>query len=309
MNGKKILKSINKLITDPTFRFNIVSNAGVYNYLKDEEYLKRKFKAYMGKELDLNNPKTFNEKMQWLKLNNRKPQYTIMADKLKVRSFIAEKIGKEYLIPYIGSWENTSEINFEQLPNSFVIKCNHNSGEGMYICRDKSELDTGKWADICSSIKIGLNQDYYRIGREWPYRDIPRKILCEAYMEDMETKDLRDYKFFCFNGKVKCFKVDFDRFENHRANYYDSEGNIMSLGEVICPPNFDKEIKMPYNLEMMKSLAEKLSESEAFLRVDFYEVNGKVYFGELTFFPASGFGKFIDDKWDEILGDWIDLEV
>lgn len=123
MNGKKILKSINKLITDPTFRFNIVSNAGVYNYLKDEEYLKRKFKAYMGKELDLNNPKTFNEKMQWLKLNNRKPQYTIMADKLKVRSFIAEKIGKEYLIPYIGSWENTSEINFEQLPNSFVIKC------------------------------------------------------------------------------------------------------------------------------------------------------------------------------------------
>lgn len=308
MNATKLVRSVFKLFTDPTFRFNILSNIGLYDNMPDEKYLKKKFKAFMGADLDLDTPRTFNEKIQWLKLYNRKPQYVIMADKYRARDYVATTIGQEYLIPIIGAWDNSEEIDFSDLPNQFVLKCNHNSGEGMYICKDKSVLQPSDISAIRDALSIGLKQDYFKIGREWSYRDIPRKILCEQYMEDNDTRELRDYKFFCFNGKVKCFKVDFDRFSKHRANYYDPSGHIIQCGEEICPPDFQRDIQMPHNLDLMIELAEKLSANEPFLRVDFYEVNGKVYFGELTFYPASGFGKFIDDKWDYILGEWMKLE-
>lgn len=308
MNTAKLIKSVCKLFNDSTFRFNIISNIGLYDNMADEEYLKKKFKIFMGTPLNLDNPRTFNEKIQWLKLFNRKPHHVLMADKYRAREYVATTIGQEYLIPFIGVWNDSREINFSDLPNQFVLKCNHNSGEGMHICKDKLTLHTSDISAIRDKLNIGLKQDYYKIGREWSYRDIPRKILCEKYMEDNDTKELRDYKFFCFNGKVKCFKVDFDRFSKHRANYYDPTGHIISCGEEICPPDFQRDIQMPHNLNLMIKLAEKLSANELFLRVDFYEVNGKVYFGELTFYPASGFGKFIDDKWDNILGEWMKLE-
>lgn len=163
-------------------------------------------------------------------------------------------------------------------------------------------------AKVKSGLRQGLREDYYLIHREWPYRDIPRKIICEKYMEDMSEKDtLTDYKFFCFNGKVKCFKIDYDRFTAHKANYYAPDKTLLRFGEKVCPPDYSREVSIPDNIDNMIQLAEKLSADHPFLRVDFYNVNGKIYFGELTFFPASGFGPFIPEEWDETLGSWLTL--
>jgi hypothetical protein len=277
---------------------------GYFNYLSDRRYIKLVYWLRMNKTLHLDTPQTFNEKLQWLKLHDRKPEYTMMADKYLVREYIAKQLGEEYLIPLIGVWDDPDEIDFDALPNQFVLKCNHNSGLGMCICKDKSQLNIDK---AKSELRKGLEQDYYLTGREWPYKDIPRKIIAEKYMVDAQTAELRDYKFFCFNGKVKCFKIDFDRFINHQANYYDANGVLLPFGEVVCPPDFDRTLEMPHNLRLMIRLAEKLADGIPYVRVDFYEVDAKVYFGEITFFPASGFGPFTPEEWDYKLGEWIKL--
>ena len=275
-----------------------------FDWVPDSWYLRMKYKQCMGCSLNLSNPKTFNEKLQWLKLHDRKPEYTMMVDKYAVRKYIADTIGEEYLIPLLGVWDNPDDIDFDSLPNQFVLKCNHNSGLGMCICKDKSKLNIEK---VKAGLKKGLGQDYYLTCREWPYKDVPRKIVCEKYMTDSRTNDLYDYKFFCFGGAVKCFKVDYDRFIEHHANYFDKNGNILPFGEADLPPIYDKNIKMTKNLEKMCELAEKLTARKPFLRADFYDVEGNIYFGELTFYPASGMGKFTDDSWDECLGEWLEL--
>lgn len=304
MNIKKLASYIVKYVLDADFRFLWNSGCGKYDKMPDEEYLSLKFQASMGKPLNLENPQTFNEKLQWLKLYDRRPEYTMMVDKYKVREYIAQQIGEEYLIPLLGVWDDPDDIDFDSLPNQFVLKCNHNSGLGMCICKDKSKLDMNK---VKKELRKGLKQDYYLTGREWPYKDVPRKIICEKYMEDSSTAELRDYKFFCFGGAAKCYKVDFDRFIGHNANYFTADGELMKLGEEVCPPDFEKTIQTPANFEKMKELAAKLSETHSFLRADFYDVDGKVYFGELTFYPASGFGKFIYEGNDVLLGSWIKL--
>ncbi len=254
--------------------------------------------------MSFRNPETFNEKLQWLKLYNRRPEYTMMVDKYLVRDYIAKEIGEEYLIPLLGVWDNPDDIDFDALPNQFVLKCNHNSGTGMCICKDKSKLNVEQ---VLSELHKGYKEDYYVMNREWPYKNVPRKIIAEKYMVDKGTAELRDYKFFCFGGVCKCMKVDFDRFVEHRANYYNPQGNLLDLGETICPPDKQKNIVLPTNMDKMIVLAEKLSQGIPFLRVDFYDVNGQIYFGELTFYPASGFGAFTDDEWDVELGKWIEL--
>lgn len=273
----------------------------------DNEYLEKKFYATMGYSLDLNNPQTFNEKLQWLKLYDRKPEYTVMVDKYLVKQYVAEKIGEEYIIPTLGVWDNAKDIDFDKLPNRFVLKCNHNSGTGMYICKDKSRLTPSDIKRIRKNLQKGLKQDYYLTGREWPYKDVPRKIIAEKFLEDKKTGELRDYKFFCFNGGVKCFKIDFDRFIDHRANYFDVDGNLLETGETVCPPDFARKIEMPKNLKAMLDMSEKLSKNIAFNRVDFYECDDKMYFGELTFYPNSGFGEFIKKTTDLEMGTWIEL--
>lgn len=300
----KYLRAGGRYLTGPKYRFRLNAALGKYNHMSDEEYLKKLFYASMGKTLNLDNPQTFNEKLQWLKLYNRKPEYTTMVDKYEVREYIAQKLGTEYLIPLLGVWDTPDEIDFNKLPDRFVLKCNHNSGLGMYICQDKSKMDVGQ---VKKELWKGLKQDYYLTGREWPYKNVKRKIIAEKYMEDDAVHELRDYKFFCFNGRCKCFKVDFNRFVEHRANYYDPQGHLLDFGEKICPPDSTKNIVLPENLAEMISLAEKLSVGFPFLRVDLYDVNGKIYFGELTFFPASGFGEFTSEEWDERLGSWIKL--
>ena len=172
------------------------------------------------------------------------------------------------------------------------------------ICKDKNQLDlTAAKRKIDKSLK----RDYFYFGREWPYKDVKPRIIAEAYLEDAATAELRDYKFFCFDGTVKCFKIDFDRFISHKANYYSIKGELMKVGEEICPPDFTRTISIPPELEKMEELAGKLSAGFPFLRTDFYDVNGRIYFGELTFFPASGFGKFVFEGNDELLGSWIVL--
>lgn len=302
MNKSKA-KNLIKIITNPSYRFESFGSRGYYNNLTDEEYIRRMFKAKMGYPLNLDEPKTFNEKLQWLKIYDRKPIYTTMVDKYAVKEYVASIIGWEYIIPTLGIWDSFDEIDFASLPNQFVLKCTHDSG-GLVICKDKSKLN---YASARKKINKSLKTNYFYFGREWPYKDVKPRIIAEAYMEDRGTSELRDYKFFCFGGVAKCYKVDFDRFIGHRANYFTVDGELMKLGEEICPPDFDKENIAPVTLELMKHLATKLSGTQPFLRTDFYDVDGRVYFGELTFFPASGFGKFIYDGNDELLGSWIKL--
>lgn len=295
-----------KYLINKNYRFLINSHFGFYNSMSDEAFLEKKFKITMRKDLSLENPKTFNEKVQWLKLYDRKPEYTIMVDKYKVREYIKEKLGEEYLIPLIGVWDSPDEIDFDKLPNQFVLKCNHNSGLGMCICKDKSKLNIKK---VKEELRKGLKQDYYLTGREWPYKDVPRKIVCEKFMVDESGYELKDYKYFCFNGEPKIMFIASDRQiigEETKFDFYDmnfnhlpfTNGHPCSKKKIACPKAFDK----------MKELAAVLSKDIPLLRVDFYEINGKVYFGELTFSHWSGMVPFEPKEWDYKLGEWIDLK-
>lgn len=283
--------------------FLFLARRGFLNWMSDEQFLKLKYWANLGKELNLATPCTFNEKLQWLKLYDRKPEHTTMVDKYAVKEYVANIIGEEHIIPTLGVWDTFDDIDFDSLPDQFVLKCTHDSG-GLVICKDKKALDLKATKRKLSKC---LKTNYFFKSREWPYKDVTPRILAEKYMVDEKIGELRDYKFFCFHGQVKCFKVDFDRNVEHRANYYDPKGNLLYFGETVCPPDYEKEIELPNTLCQMEEYAERLSANCPFLRVDFYDVNGNVYFGELTFFPNSGFGSFTDDRWDYQMGEWLSL--
>lgn len=272
-------------------------------WLSDERYLRWMFRLRLKKRLDLANPQTFNEKLQWLKLYDRNPRYIRMVDKAAVKAYIAETIGEQYLIPTLGVYDSVDEIDFDALPNQFVLKCTHDSG-GVVICTDKSTFD--REAALKKFRKL-IKRRYYWQSREWPYKHIPQRIIAEQYMIDESGYELKDYKFFCFNGEAKVLKVDFDRFTEHRANYLDCEGNLLPFGEVVCPPDFNKRLTLPPRFDKMISIAERLSQKIPFVRVDLYNINGSIYFGEITFYPASGWGPFTPDSWDYRLGEWITL--
>ena len=274
-------------------------------FVPDKLYIKCMFLKSFGYPLDLHNPQTFNEKLQWLKLYDRKPCYSEMVDKISAKNYIGKIIGEQYIVPSLGQWNTFHEIDFNQLPDKFVLKCNHDSG-GIVICKSKEEFD---YKNAESIIQSSLKRNYYYPGREWPYKQIQPKVFAEKLLVDKCYGEVRDYKFFCFNGRVRCYKVDFDRFINHKANYYDVDAKLLQIGEAVCPPDHSQIIDAPKNLKLMIELAEKLSVSIPFVRVDFYEVDNKVYFGEMTFFPASGFGKFYYEGNDSLLGNWIELPL
>lgn len=274
-------------------------------YFPDKFYLSLLYRLTFGKSINWKNPKTFNEKLQWLKLYDRRPEYTIYVDKYKVREHIAKTIGEEYLIPLLGVWNSSDEIDFDKLPNQFVLKCNHNSGLGMCICKDKRLLNVEQ---IKNDLRKGLNQDYYMTLREWSYKDVPRKIIAEKYMiDESEQSSLRDYKFMCFDGKVKCSFVCSDRNtkEGLHVTFFDLNWNVLPFERHY--PARKEGLPKPKCYEEMIKLAEKLSKCIPFVRVDFYEINGKVYFGELTFYPGSGFEEFAPYSADEWLGSLIKL--
>ena len=285
---------------------NIAERILYGNYGKkmdDEEYVKRLFKVKLGYALDLENPRTFSEKLQWLKLYAFKPEYTIMADKYRMREFVAEHMGEGHTIPLLGVWDDPEDIDFDALPDKFVLKCNHNSGLGMCICQDKSKLNI---AEVKKELKKGLAQDYYMLHRERPYKDIKRQIIAEEYLEDDTTKELRDYKFFVMNGSVKIFYITSgSKGGDRRTDFFDMELNHLDIRD--CDEMAETPPEFPKNLDKMIKLAEELAEGIPQLRVDFYEVNGHIYVGEFTFYYYAGFVPFRPKKWDAIWGEWLEL--
>ncbi|MBP5617108.1 MAG: hypothetical protein J6X06_04905 [Elusimicrobiaceae bacterium] len=305
---KKINNYFNKgisFILDSDYRFRVLAFLGFFDHCSDEKYLKRMFRSVFNYDLDLNNPKTFSEKLQWLKLYDRNPLYTMLVDKCAVKKWVAEKLGQEYVVPNLGMWNSPDEIEFDKLPNQFVLKCNHNSGLGMCICKDKSKLDVQK---VKQALGNGLKQNYYLTNREWPYKNVARKIIAEEFLSDGKNQDLADYKFFCFGGIPHYCQVITDRNSVEKVDFFDMNWQHQPFTGLTKPfPHADKMPKIPSCFEKMKQACHILAKDIPFVRVDFYEVNGKMYFGEMTFFPASGLGKFTPDKWNETIGDKLKL--
>lgn len=272
--------------------------------LSDSNFLRLQFRCATGMDLNLGNPVTFNEKLQWLKIYDRNPLYTIMVDKLSVKDYISNQIGSEYVIPVLGSWDTTDDIDWAVLPNQFVLKCSHDSG-GLVICKDKTILDK---AAVKKKLEASLKHNYFEHSREWPYKDVPRKIFAEKYMTE-DNDELKDYKFFCFNGVVKFFKVDFNRYIKHQANYYDRNLTFLPFYETVCPNDENHHINFPSNIEEMMTIAEKLSHNIPFVRIDLYNVKGRILFGEMTFFPAGGMGEILPKEWNTIIGGYLKLPI
>ncbi len=296
---------VRKYFFDKCYRFNINTYVGLYDKMKDSEFVRRKFELKMKKKLDLDFPATFNEKLQWLKLYNQNTLYTALVDKIAVKEYISSEIGQQYIIPTLGVWNSAVEIDFSSLPDKFVLKCNHNSSVGLCICRDKNNLDI---KNAIRKLTKGLKQNYYLSEREWPYKNIPRKILAEQYLENSEVGGLTDYKIHCFNGVPKFILVCKDRFAptGLTEDFFTTEWEHMPVKRPNIP-NATTPILKPEKLDEMLSLAEKISKDIPFLRVDLYYVDGKIYFSELTFFPASGFAPFEPEEWDKTFGDWLVL--
>ncbi len=294
------VKKIIKYFTDRDYRFLKHAQLGFYNHLSDEEYITRKFKATIGEKPDLNSPKTFNEKLQWLKLYDRKPIYTTMVDKFEVKKYVSDIIGEEYIIPTLGVWDKFDDIDFDSLPNQFVLKCTHDSG-GLVICRDKKTLNLKR---VRKKIEKSLARNFYYVGREWPYKNVKPRIIAEEFIEDI-SGHLIDYKFMCYNGVCKNSFVCTDRTNDLKVTFFDRDWKVMPFERHY--PKSHERIECPVNYEKMISLAEKLSRNIPFIRVDFYEVDKRVYFGELTFFPGGGFEKFEPEEWDYKFGSYIKL--
>lgn len=272
--------------------------------IPDQFYLALRFKRRFGRFPNYNNPKSFSEKLQWLKLYDRRPEYTTMVDKYAVKKYVADRIGEQYIIPTLGVWDEFDDIDFDKLPNQFVLKCTHDSG-GLVICKDKSELDI---EEARKRINISLKRNFYYIGREWPYKNVKPRIIAEQYMEDSDTEELRDYKFFCFDGVVRAMFIASERqSENDETKFDFFDENFNHLPFTNGHPNADVPPSKPACFDQMKQLASQLSKGIPHLRVDFYEVDGKIYFGELTFSHWSGLMPFKPEEWDYKFGSWIKL--
>lgn len=271
----------------------------------DKFYLKMMYRLELKEKLDLDNPKKFNEKLQWLKLYYHRPDLVTMADKIAVKAYVASKIGEEYVVPLLGEWSGVDEIEWENLPERFVLKTNHDGGNyGVVICKDKASFDKKK---AKRRLRSSLRRNTYLLGREWPYKDIPRKVFAEQYLDSGKNEGMLDYKFMCFDGKVKLLFVSSERESKTgvKFDYFDCDFNHLDVHHLT--PNADKPPKRPENFELMKKLAEKLSEGLPHVRVDLYEINGRVYFGEYTFFSHGGWAKFYPEEYDYILGSYLNL--
>lgn len=273
-------------------------------FIPDEPYLKLMYRLRMGKRLDLKKPKSYNEKLQWLKLHDRKPEYTRMVDKYEAKKYVASIIGEEYIIPTLGVWDRFEDIDFDALPDQFVLKCTHDSG-GLVICRDKSKLDLEA---ARKKINTSLKTNFYWVGREWPYKNVKPRIIAEAYLQDEtgEKNCLTDYKVFCFNGVPRVMYVSKDKDEEPHTDFFDMDFHRLPIR--MRDPNSEILPEKPQQFEKMKELAARLSNGLPHLRVDFYEVKGQLYLGELTFYHSSGFREVKPEEWNRKLGDWIQTD-
>lgn len=283
----------------------IMKRSLVYKLIDDKLALKLRFRYYIGAKLNIDQPLTFNEKMQWLKLYNRCPQYTIMADKYLAKGYASDIIGKKYIVPTYGVWERAEDIDYNHLPAQFVLKTNHGYGgnTGIVICKDKETLDK---KDAAIRLTKSLKRNYFYTGREWPYKNIPPRILAEKYLGE----NLQDFRVYCFNGEPKMIysytnvaQSDGSKPELSSCDIFDCEWNPMPFHQKTLPCG---NVKKPQHLQEMLDISAKLSNGVPFLRVDFYE-GENLYLGELTFFPGGGMSFFYPAEWDRILGDWLTL--
>lgn len=274
----------------------------------DEFYIKLKFWINMGYWLNLNSPKTFNEKLQWLKLYDRNPEYSIMVDKYAVKQYVAERIGEKYIIPTLGVWNSPDDIDFSSLPNQFVLKCTHDSG-GLCICKDKSKFDI-EYSK--KRLRKSLKHNYYYLNREWPYKYVVKRIIAEKLLVSKgidAPNDLPDYKFYCFNGEPRYCQVIRDRNSKESIDFYDMDWVLQEfVGLNPVARNGLIPVARPKQLSVMVDICRKLAKGILFVRIDLYVVDKRVYFGEITFYPAGGIGVFTPGKWNKILGDMIDIE-
>ena len=279
-------------------------NKYVLRFIPDKLYLKLKFRILMKKKLNLNNPITYNEKLQWLKLYDRKDIYTKMVDKVEAKEYVASIIGRDYIIPTLGVYDKFDDINFEDLPNQFVMKCTHDSG-GVVICKDKKNFDIENAEKIINKF---LKRKYYYSHREWPYKNVKPRIIIEKYMVDESGYELKDYKFFVFDGVVKTMFIATDRNAKTETcfDFYDEKFNHLPFTN--GHPNSKKTLKKPTGFEEMLELAAKLGNEIPHVRIDFYDINGKVYFGEMTFFHWSGFVPFKPEEWDYKFGEFLNIK-
>ena len=276
-------------------------NKNFFFFLPDKVYLKWKFRLIMGYKLNLRNPQTFNEKLQWLKLYDRKPIYTTMVDKYEAKEYVKNIIGEEHIIKTLGIYNSYEEIDFDLLPNKFVIKPTHTSGD-VYLCDNKSKINH---KELKRKIKKWLKRDYYMVHREWPYKNIKPRIIIEKYLCNEKNKELIDYKISMFNEKHAYTLVCSDRKTDLKFTFFDNKDNFIELTQENCPN--DKNVKLPINYKKMLELAQKISKGTIESRIDFYDINGKIYFGEITFFDSAGFGEFNPEEYDLKFGQMLKL--
>ena len=281
----------------------LVATSRFSRFLSDRRHIK--LTAYASNlDINLDNPKTYNDKLQWLKLHDRRPEYTTMVDKYVAKDYIASKIGAEYIIPTLGVWDKFDDIDFDLLPDKFVLKCTHDSG-GLIICRDKSKFDV---KEARNKIQRSLKRNYYWMGREWPYKNVKPRIIAEEFMQDSRSENLPVYKIFCFDGIPYLIQnIQNDKQPSETIDYFDTNWSLLDLRQGF--PNSERPLKKPELLGEMLDIAKKLSFGHSFLRVDLYNVNGKIYFSEFTFYSDSGFSKFEPDEWDLKLGEKIKLPI
>lgn len=294
-----------KILKQPRKAICLLAYTGALNWLDDMHYLQLLYYGTFGKKLNLIQPKTFNEKLQWLKLYDRDPRYINMVDKYAAKKYAASIIGEQYIIPTLGVWSDFEKIDFDKLPNQFVLKCTHDSG-GSVICKDKSKFN---FNDAKKRINKSLKRNFYYVCREWPYKNVLPRIIAEKYMENTNSnEDLNDYKLMMFNGEHRCSFVCTNRYSHSGLNvtFFDQNWRVMPFERHY--PKSKTNIERPKSYDTMILLAKKLSKGIPFVRIDFYEIDEKPYFGEITFFPGGGFEEFQPEQYDQILGDWISLK-
>lgn len=302
----EIIRRLKNFVADPSKRkMYIIKILDRINSMPDREYIERIFAAQMGYHPNLSDPKTLCEKLNWMKLNDRRPEYTDMADKYEVKQIVAERVGKKYVIPLLGAWDRFEEIDFDKLPEAFVLKCTHDSGS-IVIVKDKRRFNKNAAAE---AFRRSMKADCFRESREWPYKDVRRRIIAEPYYDSLGKRDSVEYKLTCMNGKVKfttiCTGIAHAAFEDRNNDHFDRDWKRLDFS--VNYKSSGKQIEKPYFMDEMIEVAEKLADGIPYVRVDFYVIDGQIKFGEMTFFTWSGFMKFDPPEWDEILGSWMKL--
>lgn len=273
-----------------------------YKLWPDALWLRVLYRTKLHRNLNLKNPQKFTEKLQWLKLHDRNPLYSQLVDKYEVKQYVKVKLGEKYLIPTLGVWNHFDEIDFDALPNQFVLKCTHDSG-GLCICKDKTLFDKRSAKE---KLERSLSNNFYWWTREWPYKNVKPRIIAEKYMVDEGGMELKDYKFFCFNGEPRYIQLDFDRFIDHKRNIFNTKWELQDV-EIQFPSDHSRFTERPANLDEMLTVAKKLAGGFPHVRVDLYNIQGSVFFGELTFYHGGGFEEFRPQAWDHVFGDLLKL--